>query len=115
MTRSVVRTGDLPQILTGRHMFEGHFFGLNHLTVILGDTLPGQGAPLHRHDYEELIIVHSGRGTYTVGDETAEGGPGDLIVIPSGVPHRFRNDGPDTLSHTAVHATGTFHMDVLGA
>jgi mannose-6-phosphate isomerase-like protein (cupin superfamily) len=68
---------------------------------------------LHQHAYEELFIVHAGRGTYTVGTETVEAGPGDVVLIPSGVPHRFVNRGQEPLVHTAVHATGTLDLAYL--
>jgi mannose-6-phosphate isomerase-like protein (cupin superfamily) len=111
--QTVVRTTDLPLLLPGRHLLEGALFGLEHLTLVLGETAPGKGAPLHRHDYEELFIVHAGRGTYTIGEEIVEAGPGDVVLIPAGAPHRFVNHTEDTLYHTAVHSTGKFVMEVL--
>lgn len=57
-------------------------------------VLPGEGPPLHVHEREdELFRVLSGRfGFWCAGDyvELAEGGS---IVLPRGVPHRFRNVG----------------------
>jgi quercetin dioxygenase-like cupin family protein len=94
-------------------LLEGSRFCLDHLTIILGETAPGAAIPLHRHSYEELFIVHGGRGTYTVGPTTVEAGPGDGVLIPSGVAHRFANDGHETLYHTAVHSTGTFELEYL--
>ncbi len=115
----VVATADLPPLegahgaIPGRHLLEGARFGLAHLTLVLGETAPGGEAPLHRHDYEELFIVHAGRGTYTVGEEIVEAGAGDVVLIPSGVPHRYANRAQETLHHTAVHATGTFVLEYL--
>jgi len=109
----VVLIASLPELLPGRHLLEGYRFGLANLTLVLGDSPPGQGAPLHRHDYEEIFVVHAGRGTYTVGDVTVEAAAGDVVLVPSGVPHRFANQSSETLSHTAIHATGTFVMEVL--
>lgn len=106
----VVPTADLPQLRPGRYLLEGYRFGLDHLTLFLGTTAPGigVGAPLHHHDYEELFIVHAGRGTYTVGEEIVEAGPGDVVIIPANVPHGFANQTEETLYHTAVHASGKF-------
>jgi quercetin dioxygenase-like cupin family protein len=69
--------------------------------------------PLHRHDCEELIIVHTGRGTYTVGDATVEAGAGEVVVIPSGVPHRWVNHTQEPLVHTAVFPTDRFALEEL--
>ncbi len=116
---TVVSIDDLHQIagargvVPGRFLLEGSRFGLDHLTFVLGETAPGGTIPLHRHTYEELFIVHGGRGAYTVGEATVEAGPGDVALIPSGVAHRFVNDGAETLYHTAVHAKGTFELEYL--
>ncbi len=115
--QTVVSVADLPPleglwgIVPGRFLLEGSRFGLDHLTLVMGETAPGGAAPLHRHSYEELFIVHAGRGTYTVGEATVEAGPGDVVLIPSGVPHRFVNNGGEPLYHTAVHSTGTFELE----
>ncbi len=117
--QTVVSIADLPPlegpkgVVPGRFLLEGSRFGLDHLTLVLGETAPGGEARLHRHNYEELFIVHAGWGTYTVGEETVEAGPGDVVLIPSGVPHRYANRGREILRHTAVHATGAFVLDYL--
>jgi quercetin dioxygenase-like cupin family protein len=119
MARVVVSTSELPPLvpperaaMPGRHLLEGQAFGLEHLTLVLGESPPGQFTRLHHHDAEEIIIVHAGRGTYTVGETTVEAGPGDVLLIPSGVPHRWVNNGETPLVHTAVFSTGTFAMAV---
>ena len=117
--RPVVSIAELPPLggargaVPGRFLLAGHRFGLDHRTLVLGETAPGRGIPLHRHAYEELFIVHGGRGTYTVGDQIVEAGPGDVVLIPSGVPHRFANNADETLYHTAVHSIGTFALEYL--
>src|ERR671912_2322382 len=106
MSRVAVPFADLPLLVSpsrgpiaGRHLLEGRAFGLAHLTVVVGESHPGQGVPLHRHDCEELIIVHGGRGTYTVGSETAEVGAGEVVVIPTGVAHCWNNHTHEPLIH----------------
>lgn len=85
-----VSIADLPPMrsplgmVPGRFILEGSRFGLDQLTVVLGDSPPGQGIPVDSHDNDEMFIVYGGRGTYTVGDTTVEAGPGDVIIIPSG-------------------------------
>src|SRR3954451_3283396 len=115
----LVSLADLPPltlprgVVPGRFLLEGARFGLRHLTLVMGESAPGFGTPLHRHDYEELFIVHGGRGTYQVGDAVIEAGPGDVVLIPSGMAHKFANLGTETLYHTAIHSSGTFVEDVL--
>ena len=58
---------------------------------------PGQGNPLHLHpNCEELLYVLEGTCIHQLGDDETSLGPGDVIVIPAGVPHRARctSDGP---------------------
>lgn len=53
------------------------------------------GADKYAHESEEAGIVVSGRIEVTVGDQTAELGPGDAYLFDSRVPHRFRNTGEE--------------------
>ena len=46
--------------------------------------------PMHSHIHEQITQVISGRMRFTFGDnraEVAEFGPGDVVVIPSNLPH----------------------------
>ena len=46
--------------------------------------------PMHSHVHEQITQVISGRMRFWFGDdrdEVAEFGPGDVVVIPSNVPH----------------------------
>jgi quercetin dioxygenase-like cupin family protein len=113
MARIAVPFADLPLLIAGRHLFEGAAFGLTQLTVVVGVSPPGQGVALHRHDCAELLIVHTGRGTYTVGDDTTEAGDGEVVIIPAGVPHRWFNHTEEPLVHTAVFPTDRFAMEQL--
>jgi mannose-6-phosphate isomerase-like protein (cupin superfamily) len=117
--QAVVSLADLPPltlprgVVPGRLLLEGARFGVDHLALVLGESAPGFMLPLHRHAYEEVFLNHGGRGTYYVGEEVVEAGPGDVVLIPSMVPHKFANLGAETLYHTAIHATGTFIEDLL--
>ena len=51
-----------------------------------GDTDPQQP---HRED--ELYLVVAGQATITVGDEQRPVGPGSLVFVAGGVPHRFHD------------------------
>ena len=46
--------------------------------------------PSHQHPHEQISIVLSGRVAFTIGDETREVGPGDVVVIPGGVTHNVK-------------------------
>lgn len=68
---------------------------------------PGEGPRLHRHQYDETWVVEEGNLTFVLGDERVNAGPGDIVIAPAGVPHKFMNDGPGGSSMICVHANPT--------
>lgn len=50
--------------------------------------------PKHMHPKENhFVYIYKGRAKGTVGDVTAEIGPGQLVAIPAGMPHSFERVG----------------------
>lgn len=45
--------------------------------------------PQSPHTEDELYVVMEGFGRIVVGDEDRRVGPGSVIFVPAGVPHRF--------------------------
>jgi mannose-6-phosphate isomerase-like protein (cupin superfamily) len=41
------------------------------------------------HHEDEIYVVTAGRARFTGGRETVPVGPGDVIFVPAGEPHRF--------------------------
>jgi quercetin dioxygenase-like cupin family protein len=65
------------------------------LTVVDVTIAPGGMAPPHVHHREdETFWILEGELTMTVGDTTTVARPGDLVLGPRDVPHRFKA-GPD--------------------
>jgi quercetin dioxygenase-like cupin family protein len=48
---------------------------------------PGHTPRPHSHHYEQIVYVVTGRLRFVIGDEEAELGPGEVVVIPPGVEH----------------------------
>jgi mannose-6-phosphate isomerase-like protein (cupin superfamily) len=48
---------------------------------------PGGRFDLHYHDCDEYWLVFAGRAVVTVGDQTYEVGPGDIVCTQTGVDH----------------------------
>jgi quercetin dioxygenase-like cupin family protein len=66
---------------------------------------PGAGAPPHRHDgVEEVIVVLEGRARIHVGSEETQLGAGESVILPAGSRHGFTNVGTDSLRILAVFA-----------
>lgn len=57
------------------------------VSFFLVEAQPGRGAPLHRHKYDEVLVMLEGHGCVVVGEETAEVGAGEIVVIKAGTPH----------------------------
>jgi quercetin dioxygenase-like cupin family protein len=66
--------------------------GLTVLELTLG---PDRMVPLHVHHREdETFLVTRGHLTFHIGDKTIEAEPGDIVVGPRDIPHRFKA-GPE--------------------
>jgi mannose-6-phosphate isomerase-like protein (cupin superfamily) len=87
----LIRTGDLPRG-ENSSIFNGHEHG-SQVCFFLSAHRPDTGPSLHRHEYEEIFIVQEGDVLFTLGDETIEAGPGDIVVVPAGTPHKFVSRG----------------------
>lgn len=65
------------------------------LTVVEVTMGPGRMAPPHvHHREEETFLVTRGQLTFQIGEQTIQAGPGDIVVGPRDLPHRF-TAGPD--------------------
>lgn len=61
-----------------------------------GPHAPARG--MHRHDdCEEVILILTGTGEFLTPAGATPVGPGDVVVVSPGEPHRTRNTGPGDL------------------
>ena len=97
---SVIRVEDLPRG-ENSHVFNGHEHG-SQVCFFLSHHRPNTGPSLHRHAYEEIFIVQEGDVLFTLGDETIEAGPGDIVIVPPGTPHKFLSRG-ETHRQISIH------------
>jgi mannose-6-phosphate isomerase-like protein (cupin superfamily) len=71
---------------------------------------PGYATPLHWHPYvESLFVLEGAMEAWTEGRQDAplRLGPGEMVVLPAGTPHVFRNPGPGVLRILGIHASPT--------
>jgi len=54
---------------------------------------PGGGTPHHEHEWEHQVFVLEGSGEVLSGDTPHVFRPGDVILVPGGEKHQFRNPG----------------------
>jgi mannose-6-phosphate isomerase-like protein (cupin superfamily) len=93
--------------------FEGRQHGHTNVSVIVIDAPPGSGPKLHRHPYEEVFVVQEGSVTFTAGGDVIEASGGQVVVVPTGVPHKFVNSGAGRLRQVDIHASGRFVTEWL--
>ena len=90
--------------------------GVDHgatISLILDRSEPGHGPRLHRHPYDETLVVVEGNLTFQVGEDRLQGSSGDVVIVPPGVPHKFTNDGPGRSSLVCIHANPTMVTEWL--
>ncbi len=58
---------------------------------------PGGNTPLHRHPHEHEVFVLDGAGVFVHEAMNHPVGPNDVIFVPGGHEHCFKNTGDATL------------------
>ena len=83
---------------------------------------PGRSAAAGRRRHDARTTIRrprrsttscAGRARCSIGDETAEVGPGDAIAIPPGATHQIANTGDETLVFLCCCAPGYEHADTV--
>jgi mannose-6-phosphate isomerase-like protein (cupin superfamily) len=80
----------------------GHKQGVKTMEVWLQTVAPGAGTPVHCHACEEVILILSGSGTCTVGDQRTAFGPNSTLVLEPDVVHQIVNTSNEDLRMVAV-------------
>ena len=61
----------------------------------------------HVHtDHSHVLYIMEGRGKFTVGKDVLEAGPGDVVVMPPNVSHKFEAVGDETVKAMLVNVAG---------
>jgi quercetin dioxygenase-like cupin family protein len=63
------------------------------ITLAVFELDPETAMPEHRHPNEQVGLVVRGEFTFTIGGETRLRRPGDMWIIPPGVPHTVERAG----------------------
>ena len=68
---------------------------LEHGTLSVEIYAPRGVDPQTPHTRDELYVVMSGSGQFVNGEGRHRFGPGDVLFVPAGVPHRFEDFSDD--------------------
>ncbi len=69
---------------------------------------PGYSTALHSHPYVEVLFVLEGESVvWQEGreDKAQHLKTGDMVALPPGIPHAFRNPGPGVLNMLGIHCS----------
>jgi mannose-6-phosphate isomerase-like protein (cupin superfamily) len=91
--------------------FEGYLHEDAGVSFFLVSVPPGGGPALHQHAYAEVFVVQEGHARFTAGNETLDVTGGHIVVVPSGTPHKFVNDGTGELRMVNIHAAGKIETE----
>ena len=72
------------EIIPGYH---GRLIHSKNMSLAFWEVEEGAEVPEHAHTNEQIMQVQEGQFQFTVGGQTRIYGPGDLVVIPSEIPH----------------------------
>src|SRR3954464_10992934 len=78
-------------------IIEGEKHGFGNTSVIITETAPMGGPPLHTHVSEEIHILPKARMAYVMSDSYFEVEGPCATRIPAGVPHTFLNIGTEPI------------------
>jgi mannose-6-phosphate isomerase-like protein (cupin superfamily) len=67
----------------------------HHGALELEYYAPERTDPQKPHKSNEVYFVISGKGTFVYDNERRPFGPGEVIYVPAGVPHRFEDFSAD--------------------
>jgi quercetin dioxygenase-like cupin family protein len=76
---------------------EGSIIIGEHVTLNRSVAAPGKLARPHSHGCEQLISIVSGSGWFRIGDEERTVTAGEILHIPLGTEHEFKNTGDTEL------------------
>lgn len=68
-------------------------WGATHFAMRHFEIQPGGSTPLHEHEWEHEVFILTGTGTVVSADGESEFGPADVIFVPGGETHCFKNTG----------------------
>ena len=78
--------------------------GAVHMGVGVCFLDPGGTIEAHFHSFEESFYVLEGSVSVQIGEKSSTLGPGDFGLIPTGVQHRWRNEGGRTVRWLEMQA-----------
>ncbi|MHC4155069.1 MAG: cupin domain-containing protein [Planctomycetota bacterium] len=79
--------------------------GADNIAMRMFEVQPGGHTPLHTHPHEHEVFAVEGSGVFVFEGGEHEFGPEDVIFVPGGKEHQFRNTGDSILRFLCIIPT----------
>lgn len=106
----VVRLSEAKEVSFGPTAFYRRLVAGGDVPLVTGvqTCQPGYATALHSHPYVEVLFVVEGESlVWQEGreDRAQHLKAGDMVALPPGIPHAFRNPGPAVLNMLGIHCS----------
>lgn len=92
-----VEFGEEAPGVTIRVLIDEEHDGAPNYALRMIEIATGGNTPDHDHPYEHENFVVEGRGQVLIAEGWHDVAPGDVIFVPPGVRHTYKNTGEETL------------------
>lgn len=72
--------------------------GAENFCMRVFEISPGGNTPMHRHDWEHEMFIHSGEGEIYINGRWGPLRSGDVVFVPGNEEHQIKNSGGDLLT-----------------
>src|ERR1700735_1648637 len=87
-----------------RHVFDNPTVAMDKLEVHITTLNPGmESHPVHRHPWEEILLVKDGDFEVSVNGRKQHAGPGAMVFLASNDPHNARNVGDKPATYYVIN------------
>lgn len=77
-----------------RHVFDNPTLAMDKLEVHITTLNPGmESHPVHRHPWEEMLLIKDGEFELSINGRKQHAGPGAMVFLAANDPHNARNVG----------------------
>jgi mannose-6-phosphate isomerase-like protein (cupin superfamily) len=85
--------------------------GISGISFCVEEMQAGSKMRIHKHlNNDELIFIHRGQGTLTLGDQIIEVKTGTVAFVPRGIWHGLDNTGSETLQMIFQYSPAGFEQ-----
>lgn len=97
---------------TSSELFRGADHGIQ-VSFFINHTRPGAEVGPHRHPYPEVFVLRAGQLVFTVDGNELTAAAGQVVVVPAGATHGFRNATGEVVEMLSIHPVAEMQTEWL--